>query len=54
LKLEEKSDAEEKDQTCEVVRKSETIVSQERKRLDWANIGILRDSTEIREKRKEE
>jgi hypothetical protein len=52
--LEEKSDAEEKDQTCEVVRKSETIVSQERKRLDWANIGILRDSTEIREKKRGE
>lgn len=54
MKLEEKSDAEEKDQTCEVVWKSETIVSQERKRLDWANIGILRDSTEIREKKRGE
>jgi hypothetical protein len=34
LKLEEESDVKEKDQTCEIVRKSETIISQERKRLD--------------------
>lgn len=50
IKLKGESKAEEKDQSFKDVRKSEDKMSQERRRLDSAKIGISKDLVERREK----
>lgn len=49
IKLKGESKAEEKDQSFKDVRKSEDKMSQERRRLDSAKIGISKDLVERRE-----
>jgi hypothetical protein len=49
IKLKGESKAEEKDQSFKDVRKNEDKMSQERRRLDSAKIGISKDLVERRE-----